>query len=279
MTTNQPPFGDHLWTDWGRQSLPWTFSRAPTRESSATSSSCAPQSCTTRPKRTAHGSWWIITRVASWGPYRRKWLFSEVRVASGPPIHLCWYLQIRGLLTSSQSKYHFFINHQNILPLTPSYCSWKKNNLSVWMKEICSLLVKLHIIFFRMQRVHQHVRLPIIQVACPTCCYQVCALGHANVGTADLDYSLVPCHRNVPRSMSSTRAKVCTTAFGLCIRSSRASQSCTSLTTAVQARLWPVRRTCCLSWLLVAATPAPLSGCSPRSIMWSLRTSRSRPTG
>ena len=64
------------------------------------------------------------------------------------------------------------------------------------MKEICTLLVKLHIIFSRMQRVDQRARPSIIQVGCPTCCYQVCALDHANVGTADLDYSSGPCHRN-----------------------------------------------------------------------------------
>ena len=55
------------------------------------------------------------------------------------------------------------------------------------MKEICTQLVKLHIILSRMQRVNQHARPFIIQVGCPTCCYQVCALGHANMGTADLD--------------------------------------------------------------------------------------------
>ena len=42
------------------------------------------------------------------------------------------------------------------------------------MKEICTLLVELHIIFSRMQRVNQHARPSIIQVGCPTCCYQVC---------------------------------------------------------------------------------------------------------
>ena len=47
-----------------------------------------------------------------------------------------------------------------------------------------------------MQRVNQHSRPSIIQVGCPTCCYQVCALDHANVGTADLDYSSGSCHRN-----------------------------------------------------------------------------------
>ena len=55
------------------------------------------------------------------------------------------------------------------------------------MKEICTLLVKLHIIFSRMQRVNQHAGPSIIQVECPTYCYQVSALDHANVGTADLD--------------------------------------------------------------------------------------------
>ena len=65
------------------------------------------------------------------------------------------------------------------------------------MKEICTLLVKLHIIFSRMQRVNQHARPSIIQVGCPTCCYQVCALDHANGGAADLDYDSEHCHRNV----------------------------------------------------------------------------------
>ena len=64
------------------------------------------------------------------------------------------------------------------------------------MKEICTLLVKLHIIFSRMQRVNQHARPCIIQVGCPTCCYQVCALDHANGGTVDLDYSSGHWHRN-----------------------------------------------------------------------------------
>ena len=60
------------------------------------------------------------------------------------------------------------------------------------MKEICTLLVKLHIIFSRMQRVNQHARPFIIQVGCPTRCYQVCALDHANVGTADLNIAQGP---------------------------------------------------------------------------------------
>ena len=62
------------------------------------------------------------------------------------PLHS--HLQIRAHSSSSLS---FFINHQNILPITPMYCSWKAINLSVWIKEICIQLVKLHIICSRMQ--------------------------------------------------------------------------------------------------------------------------------
>ena len=64
------------------------------------------------------------------------------------------------------------------------------------MKEIYTPLVKLHIIFSRMQRVNQQARPSIIQVGCPTCCNQVCALHHANGGAADLDYHSEHCHRN-----------------------------------------------------------------------------------
>ena len=64
------------------------------------------------------------------------------------------------------------------------------------MKEICTLLVKLNIVFSRMQRVNQHARPSIIQVECPTRCYHVYALDHAKGGAADLDYHSGPCHRN-----------------------------------------------------------------------------------
>ena len=72
----------------------------------------------------------------------------------------------------------------------------KAVNLSVWMKEICTLLVKLHIICSRMQRVNLHFRPSIMRVGCPTYCYQVCALYHAKGDTGDLDYPSEPCHRN-----------------------------------------------------------------------------------
>ena len=60
-----------------------------------------------------------------------------------------------------------------------------------------TLLVKLYVICSRMQRVNLHARPSIIQVGCPTCCYQVWALDHANGGVADLNYPSQPCHRNV----------------------------------------------------------------------------------
>ena len=44
----------------------------------------------------------------------------------------------------------------------------------------------------RMQRINLHARPSIIQVGCPTCCYPVCALDHANGGTEDLDYPSEP---------------------------------------------------------------------------------------
>ena len=69
--------------------------------------------------------------------------------------------------------------------------------MSVSIKEICTLLVKLQIICFRMQRVNLHARPSIIQVGCPTHCYQVCVLNHAKGGDADLDYPSEPCHHNV----------------------------------------------------------------------------------
>ena len=97
------------------------------------------------------------------------------------------------LIIKTFCHYHHHIVHEKTI------------TLSVWMKEICTLLVKLHIICSRMQRVNQHAieyRPSIIQVGCPTCCYQVCAPDHANVGTADLDYSSGHCHRNDSYSYS-----------------------------------------------------------------------------
>ena len=68
------------------------------------------------------------------------------------------------------------------------------------MTEICTLLVKLHIICSTpecKELINLHARPSIIQVGCLTCCYQVCALDHAEWGTADQDYPSEPCHRNV----------------------------------------------------------------------------------
>ena len=140
-----------------------------------------------------------ITRVAHWGPDRRKWLFSEVRGGIWTP-HSPVLIKISAdkrplnqltvknlffsLIIKTFCREHHHIVHEKTI------------NLSVWIKEICTLLVKLHIIFSRMQRVNQHARPSIIQVGCPTCCYQVCALEHANGGTADLDLSSGTCQRN-----------------------------------------------------------------------------------
>ena len=52
------------------------------------------------------------------------------------------------------------------------------------------------------KRVNLHARTSNIQVGHPTCCYQVCALDYAKGGTADLDYSLGPCHRNAENQIT-----------------------------------------------------------------------------
>ena len=105
----------------------------------------------------------LITRVASWGPDRRKWQFSEVRggiwtpppppppnspvliSADKRPLN---QLEVKNLSFSLIIK-TFRYWHHNIVHEKPI-------NLGVWMKEICTLLVKLHVIFSRMQRVNQH---------------------------------------------------------------------------------------------------------------------------
>ena len=73
------------------------------------------------------------------------------------------------------------------------------------MKEICTLLVICYISFASECKELSASRPSIIQVGCPACCYQVCALNHAKVGDADLDYPSEPCHRNVH-----TKLKMCT---------------------------------------------------------------------
>ena len=123
--------------------------------------------------------------------------FSRSVLASGPPHSPVLIaadntplnqLPVKNLFLSLIIK-TFYHKHQCIV-------HEKAINLSVWFKEICTLLVKLHIIFSRMQRVNLHARPSIIQVGHPTCCYQVCALDHAKGGTADLDYRSEPYHRN-----------------------------------------------------------------------------------
>ena len=89
-----------------------------------------------------------ITRVASWGPDRRKWLFSEVRGGIWTP-HSPVLIKISAdkrplnQLTVKNLFFSLFIitfchEHHHIV-------HEKTINLSVWIKEICTLLVKLHI--------------------------------------------------------------------------------------------------------------------------------------
>ena len=84
-----------------------------------------------------------ITRVASCGPDCRKWLFSEVRGGIWTP-HSPVLIKISAdkrplnQLTVTVKNLFFFIIHQNILPLTPSHCSWKKQLIWVfeWRKSV-----------------------------------------------------------------------------------------------------------------------------------------------
>ena len=66
-----------------------------------------------------------------------------------------------------------------------------------------------------MQRVGLHARPSIIQVGCPTCCYQVCALNHAKVGDADLNYPSEPCHRNANFNIFTEPKPVITLSYSL----------------------------------------------------------------
>ena len=121
----------------------------------------------------------------------------------------CWHLDLRITCADKDlcrkeptqpvrsQKFIFFVDHQNILPLIPIHIVHEKAiNLSVWVKEIRTLLVKIQSICSNMQRVNLHARPSVIQVGCPTCFYQVCALDHAKEGTADLAHPSEPCHRN-----------------------------------------------------------------------------------
>ena len=123
-----------------------------------------------------------ITRVASWGPDRRKWLFSEVRGGIWTP-HSPVLIKIsadKRPLNQLTVKFFFFIIHQNILPLTQSIWvfEWRKSVHYWWSyilfspecKELTSMLDPL-----------------LYRWGVPLVVISVCALDHANVGTADLD--------------------------------------------------------------------------------------------
>ena len=138
---------------------------------------------------------YYITRAASWAPDRRKWLFSAVRGGiwnPHSPVPIKISADKRPLNQLTVKNIFFSLNIITFCHQHHRIIHEKAINLSVWMKEICTLLVKLHIIFTRMQRVNQHA----FQVECPTCYYQVCAQDQAKGGAADLDYHPEPCHCN-----------------------------------------------------------------------------------
>ena len=107
------------------------------------------------------GGQWIgpfITRETSWDRDRRNWLFSAVSVGiwtPHPPVLIrisldkspLNQLRVKNLFFHWSSK-HFAIN-TNILFMK------KAINLSVWIKEIRTLLVMLHSICSKMQRVNR----------------------------------------------------------------------------------------------------------------------------
>ena len=101
-----------------------------------------------------------------WGPYRRKWLFSEVRGGiwtPHPPVLIKISANKRPLNQLTVKNLFFSLIIKTFAINTIILFMKKKTiNLSVWMKEICTLLVKLHIIFSRMQRINQHARSSII---------------------------------------------------------------------------------------------------------------------
>ena len=123
--------------------------------------------------------------------------FSRSVLASGPsppPPHSPVLIKIsadNSPLNQLPVKFFFFHSSSKHFAINTKVLFMKRQ--LIWVFES---LVMLHIICFRMQRVNLHARPSIIQVGCPTCCCQVCALNHVKVGDADLDYPSEPCHRN-----------------------------------------------------------------------------------
>ena len=106
-----------------------------------------------------------ITRAASWGSDCRKWLFSAVKGGIWTP-HSPVMIKIsadkRPLNQFTVKNLFFPLIIKTFWHLHHRIVHEKAINLSVWMKEISTLLVNLHIIFSRMQRVNQHARPSII---------------------------------------------------------------------------------------------------------------------
>ena len=133
----------------------------------------------------------LITRVASWGPDHRKWLFSEVRGGIWTP-HSPMLTKIsadkRPLSQLTVTKVFFFIIHQSILPSTPSYCSWKKQLIWVfeWRKSVHYWWS--YILFSPECKELTSMLDPLLQVGCPTylllsgVCTGPCKCGYCRPG-------------------------------------------------------------------------------------------------
>ena len=95
-------------------------------------------------------------------------------------------------------NWFFFIHYQNILPLINTNVLFTKKQL-IWVFESRK---SIHYWWSYISFAPECKELTsIIQVGCPTCCYQVCALDHAKGGTADLDHPSQPCHSNIEQSV------------------------------------------------------------------------------
>ena len=121
-----------------------------------------------------------ITRETSWDPERScfpRWVVVFIHLCHSPV--LIKISEDESPLNQLPVKNFFFsLIMKTFCHKYQRIVHEKVINLSVWIKKICTLLLKLHIICSRMQRVNLHARPSIIQVGCPICCYQVCALDH-----------------------------------------------------------------------------------------------------
>ena len=132
---------------------------------------------------------------------RFSWLLDfGAKMAEFPlPVLQIWWsrkrvaIQIQ-LMNIHVSEWKYYCLH--LVPKFGDMCDCQNWRLHPTDEGNLYTIGEVRIIFSRMQGVNQHAIPSIIQVGCPTCCYQVCALDHANGGAADLDYGSEHCHRN-----------------------------------------------------------------------------------